>query len=232
MNKAKVLIVDDEERIVNTVRTYLENEGYATLQAYDGEMALEIWRREAPDLIVLDIMMPKLDGLGFCREVRKSSSVPIVVLSARSAEEDKLEGLDFGADDYITKPFSPRELVARIRALLRRFEAEPEGRKQQIKEGSLLIDIDRRLVKLWDQEVMLTATEFDILVCMASYPGRVFSREQLQYEVQGDYAEGYDSVVYSHVKNIRKKFADVTTEWSFIETVHGAGYRFNATKKA
>lgn len=231
MDKAKILIVDDEERIVNTVRTYLENEGYSTLQAYDGEAALEIWRMEAPDLVVLDIMMPKLDGLGFCREVRKRSSTPIIVLSARSEEGDKLEGLDLGADDYMTKPFSPRELVARIRALLRRLDTEPEVREKKITEGPLTIDRDRHQVRVLEQEVDLTATEFDILLCMAMNPGHVFSREELQYEVQGDYAEGYDSVVYSHVKNIRKKLAEVTTEWSFVETVHGAGYKFNATQE-
>lgn len=232
MDKAKILIVDDEKRIVRTVRTYLENEGYATLQAYDGEMALEIWRREAPDLVVLDIMMPRLDGLEFCREVRNTSSTPIIVLSARCLEEDRLAGLDLGADDYVTKPFSPRELVARIRAVLRRFESESAAGEKQIREGPLVIDIERRQVKVLEREVELTVTEFDILAHMASNSGRVFSRDQLQYEVQGDFAEGYDSVVYSHVKNIRKKLSDVSTDWSFVETVHGAGYRFNVTKKA
>lgn len=232
MDKAKILIVDDEERIVKTVRTYLENEGYSTLQAYDGEMALEIWREEAPDLIVLDIMMPRLDGLAFCREVRKTSSIPVVVLSARCQEDDRLEGLDLGADDYVTKPFSPRELVVRIRAVLRRFEPAPTVGAKQIREGPLLIDVDRRQVSVIEHEVRLTVTEFDLLAHMAANPGRVFSRDQLQFEVQGENADGYDSVVYSHVKNIRKKLSDATNEWSFVETVHGVGYRFNATKKA
>jgi DNA-binding response OmpR family regulator len=231
MNKAKILIVDDEERIVNTVRAYLENEGYLTLPAYDGEMALEIWRREGPDLVVLDIMMPRLDGLGFCREVRKTSATPIIVLSARSAEEEKLAGLDLGADDYLTKPFSPRELVARIRALLRRFDAPAETQERPVVEGPLVIDRDRHRASVENREVMLTATEFAILACMATYPERVYSKEQLLVEVQGDYSETYDSAIYSHVKNLRRKLADAAEEWSFIETVHGAGYRFNARKK-
>ena len=232
MAKAKILIVDDEERIVRTVQAYLENDGYETILAYDGETALEIWRREAPDLVVLDIMMPRLDGLGFCREVRKTSALPIIVLSARSAEEDKLEGLDLGADDYVTKPFSPRELVARIRAVLRRFESEPESEGKQIREGPLVIDIETRQVRLLEQNVNLTMTEFDIFAYLASNPGRVSDRIQLQQAVHGGLPAGYDSVVYSHIKNIRKKLDEVTTEWSFIETVHGAGYRFNAAKKA
>jgi DNA-binding response OmpR family regulator len=230
MGKARVLIVDDETRIVNTVKAYLENEGYETLLAYDGEMALDIWRSHQPDIVVLDIMMPRLDGLGFCREVRKRSPVPIIVLSARSAEDDKLESLGLGADDYMTKPFSPRELVARIRAVLRRFEPEESDTGGEITQGPLVIDIRRHRVTLLDCEVSLTATEFDFLAHMATDPGRVFSKDRLQFEVQGDCAEGYDSVVYSHIKNIRKKLSDVSSDWSFIETVHGAGYRFNATK--
>jgi DNA-binding response OmpR family regulator len=229
--KAKILIVDDEARIVKTVQAYLENEGYETLAAYDGEAALEIWRRESPDLVVLDIMMPKLDGLGFCREVRKTSATPIIILSARSAEEDKLAGLDLGADDYITKPFSPRELVARIRALQRRLGAAGEARERPIAEGPMNIDRGRRRVTVEEQEVVLTATEFDILALMASHPEQVYSKEQLLLEVQGDSSEAYDSAIYSHIKNLRRKLAGTAVGWSFIETVHGAGYRFNAGKK-
>ena len=217
--KARILIVDDEKRIVNTIRKYLENDGYETLVAYDGTAALETWKREQPDLVVLDILMPKMDGLGFCREVRKESTTPIIVLSAKSSEFDKLRGLDLGADDYVTKPFSPRELVSRVHAVLRRVDAPQTADERPIVEGPLIIDKDKHKVELLEVVVPLTATEFGILRFLASQPGCVFSRET------------YDVTIYSHIKNLRKKLAQIANEWSFIETVHGAGYRFNAKEK-
>ncbi len=229
--KARILIVDDEKRIVNTIRKYLENDGYETLVAYDGTAALETWKREQPDLVVLDILMPKMDGLGFCREVRKESTTPIIVLSAKSSEFDKLRGLDLGADDYVTKPFSPRELVSRVHAVLRRVDAPQTADERPIVEGPLIIDKDKHKVELLEVVVPLTATEFGILRFLASQPGCVFSRERLLEAVERDSGETYDGTIYSHIKNLRKKLAQIANEWSFIETVHGAGYRFNAKEK-
>ncbi len=230
--KARILIVDDEKRIVNTVRKYLENDGYEALVAYDGAAALETWKREQPDLVVLDILMPKLDGLGFCREVRKKSTTPIIVLSAKSSEFDKLQGLDLGADDYVTKPFSPRELVSRVHAVLRRVDAQQATDERPIVEGPLVIDKVKHKVELLDVVVPLTATEFGILQFLASQPGCVFSRERLLEAVERDSGDTYDGTIYSHIKNVRKKLARITDDWSFIETVHGAGYRFNAKEEA
>ena len=231
MAEEKILIVDDEKKIVKLVRAYLEKEGYATIGAYDGKAALELWRRERPDLVVLDILMPEVDGLEFCREVRKSSTTPIIMLSAKSGETDKLVGLELGADDYVTKPFSPRELVARIRAVLRRHDLASGGEEIPIAEGPLVIHRDRHLVSVNGEEVQLTPTEFSMLASLASSPGRVFSRGQLIRSVQGDFFEGYERTVDTHIKNIRKKIGRNATDWSFIETVYGVGYRFQAKKE-
>jgi DNA-binding response OmpR family regulator len=229
--KEKILIVDDEQRIVELVRAYLEKEGYTTIEASDGEVALGLWRKEKPDLVVLDILMPQLDGLEFCREVRKESNTPIIILSARSQEEDRLVGLELGADDYVVKPFSPRELVARVRAVLRRQNQEEGGEEPPIVEGPLIINGEKRLVEMDGEEIQITATEFDILKTLASYPGRVYSRGQLIGSAQGEYHESNDRTVDAHIKNIRKKLGEKAVGWSFIETVYGVGYRFQAKKK-
>ena len=230
--KEKILIVDDEQRIVELVKAYLEKEGYLTIEASDGEAALELWRKEKPDLVVLDILMPQVDGLEFCREVRKESSTPIIILSARTQEEDRLEGLDLGADDYVTKPFSPRELVARVRAVLRRRNQKEGGEEPPIIEGPLVIDGKKHLVEVNGEGVPLTATEFDMLETLASYPGRVYSRGQLIASEQGASYNSYDRTVDAHIKNIRRKLGEKAVDWSFIETVYGVGYRFQAKKKA
>ena len=232
MGKQKILIVDDEKKMVKLVRAYLEKEGYDTVEAYNGKAALEMWRRERPDLVVLDIMMPEVDGLEFCREVRRSSTTPIIMLSAKSEETDKLVGLELGADDYVTKPFSPRELVARIRAVLRRHDLASGGEERPIAEGPLVIHKDRHRVEVNEEEVPLTPTEFGMLASLASSPGRVFSRGQLIKSVQGDFFEGYERTVDTHIKNIRKKVGQQAADWSFIETVYGVGYRFQAKKEA
>jgi DNA-binding response OmpR family regulator len=229
--KEKILIVDDERRIVELVKAYLEKEGYVTVEASDGEAALELWRAQKPDLVVLDILMPQVDGLEFCREVRKESNTPIIILSAKTQEEDRLEGLELGADDYVTKPFSPRELVARVRAVLRRRNQEEGGEKPPIIEGPLVIDGKKRLVEVGGEEVPLTATEFDILKALASYPGRVYSRGQLTGSEQGAYNNSRERAVDAHIKNIRKKLGEKAVDWSFIETVYGVGYRFQAKKQ-
>jgi len=229
--KKKILIVDDERKIVDLVKAYLEKEGYTTIDASNGEAALQLWRKEKPDLVVLDILMPQVDGLEFCREVRKESNTPIIILSARTQEEDRLTGLELGADDYVTKPFSPRELVARVRAVLRRLDTEGGAEKPPIIEGSLVINGEKRLVEVDGEEVSLTATEFDILETLASYPGRVYSRGQLTGSEQAAYDNNYDRTVDAHIKNIRKKLGEKAVGWSFIETVYGIGYRFQAKKQ-
>jgi len=229
--KEKILIVDDEQRIIKLVKAYLEKEGYSTIEASDGEVALALWRKEKPDLVILDILMPQVDGLEFCREVRKESNAPIIILSARTQEEDRLTGLELGADDYVTKPFSPRELVARVRAVLRRRNQEEEGEQPPIIEGPLVINGEKRLVEVDGEDVQLTATEFDILETLASCPGRVYSRGQLVGSEKAGHHESNDRTVDAHIKNIRKKLGEKAVGWSFIETVYGIGYRFQAKKQ-
>ena len=226
----KILVVDDEKKLAGLVKAYLEKEGYQVVVAYDGETALELFRQESPDLVVLDIMLPGLDGLEFCRRVRQESRAPIIMLSARAEELDKVVGLEVGADDYVTKPFSPRELVARVRAVLRRGRIESPGEPAMVR-GPLLIDRGRRAVQVEEEEVSLTATEFDMLAGLAERPGQVFNRQQLLSLSQGDYFEGYERTVDTHVKNIRRKLREKAGDWDFVETVHGVGYRFNAKKK-
>lgn len=230
MREEKVMIVDDEKDIVDFVRAYLEKEGYPTIEAYDGESALRLWREQRPDLIVLDVLMPNLDGLEICREVRKESRVPIIILSARSEEEDRLCGLDLGADDYMVKPFSPRELVARIRSVLRRRKIVAEEEKV-IAEGPLTIDRESHQVRIGDEEIPLTAMELKVLAVMASSPGRVFSREEILEHALGEDHDGYDRNIDTHIKNIRRKIRKKADEWNFIETVYGIGYRFKAKKR-
>jgi DNA-binding response OmpR family regulator len=230
MKEEKIMIVDDEKDIVDFVVAYLAKEGYPTVEAYDGETALRLWREEKPDLIVLDILMPRLDGLAFCQEVRKDSSVPIIILSARSEEDDRIGGLEIGADDYMVKPFSPRELVARIRAVLRRHK-ESSGEKGSLIVGPMVIDSGSHLVKVNDEEVTLTPMELSILTALATHPGQVLSREKMIALAQGDLYNGYDRNIDTHIKNIRNKIAKKAEGWSFIETVYGVGYRFQVKKK-
>lgn len=229
--REKILIVDDEKKMVKILKTALDNEGYVTVEAYDGEAALERWRQERPDLVVLDVLMPRMDGFEFCRRVRETSDTPIIILSAKTEELDKLEGLGLGADDYMTKPFSPRELVARIRALLRRFETRRDAAEQRIAIGPLVIDIEKHLVEIDGLEVSITPTEFSLLLTLASHPERVFSRRELIESAQGEFFDGYERTVDAHIGNMRKKLASNAGDWSFIETVYGVGYRFKAEKK-
>lgn len=227
---AKILIVDDEKKMVSLIGAYLEREGFESIAAYDGENGLELFGRESPDLVVLDILMPGLDGYQFCAEVRKDSNVPIIIVSAKSEETDKIVGLELGADDYVTKPFSPRELVARVRAVLRRHQMSSDDRGGPIVEGPLIIDPEKRAVGVAGETVRLTPTEFDLLVVLASRPGRVYERRQLIELVQGDYFEGYERTVDTHVKNMRKKLGEKAKDWNFIETVYGVGYRFSSKR--
>jgi two-component system, OmpR family, alkaline phosphatase synthesis response regulator PhoP len=224
-----VLVVDDERNLVELIQGYLEREGYAVLTAFDGPAALDLARTRRPDLIVLDLMLPGLDGVEVCRRLRRFSDAYVLMLTARAEEVDKIVGLAVGADDYLTKPFSPRELVARVKALLRRPRAagplaEPETPPPR-KFGELVIDEARHEVTRRGDVVPLTAREFSLLLALASHPGRVFTRAQLLERVWGD--EYYDAhVVDVHVGNLRKKLEDDPARPRFVETVRGVGYRF------
>ena len=225
-----VLVVDDEQRLRDLVRSYLEREGYSVLVAADGVNALELARREAPDLVVLDIMLPGLDGLEVCRRLRTFSDAYVLMLTAKAEEIDRIIGLEVGADDYLTKPFSPRELVARVRAMLRRprgGNAAPEQPATIQRFDDLAIDESRHEVTVAGQLVPLTPLEFKLLTTLAAYPGRVFTRDQLLEQVWGPNYFGDDHVVDVHVGNLRKKLADRAAS-RYIETVRGVGYRFAA----
>jgi len=221
----KILVVDDEARIVKLVRDYLERAGFAVLTAGDGETALTMARRERPDLIVLDLMLPGVDGLDVCRRLRQESGVPIIMLTARVEETDRIVGLELGADDYVTKPFSPGELVARVRATLRRARGEV-GQATVIRAGDVELDTATLSAAVAGQPVDLTPTEFELLATLARYPGRIWSREQLLEAVHGVAFESYDRSVDSHIKNIRRKIEPDPRRPRYIQTVYGVGYRF------
>ncbi len=218
----KVLVVDDDTKTVELVKLYLSRDSYRVLTAYDGIEALRLAREGHPDLIVLDLMLPGMDGLEVCRTLRAESDVPIIMLTARTTDEDKLTGLGLGADDYVTKPFSPRELVLRIKAILRRKEIPSEGMKI-IQIDDLLIDIDRHQVSVKKKPLPLTSTEFKLLVELVSNKGRVQTRERLLDKVWGYTYEGYARTVDTHIRRLREKLG---TAGDLIETIRGVGYRF------
>ena len=220
-----ILIVDDEARIVKLVRDYLERAGFEVLAAHDGEAALTLARVEQPDLIVLDLMLPGVDGLDVCRRLRQESGVPIIMLTARVEEADRIVGLELGADDYVTKPFSPGELVARVRATLRRVQGQM-GPATVIRAGDLELDTAALTATVAGEPVDLTPTEFQLLATLARQPGRIFSREQLLEAVHGIAFDGYDRSVDSHVKNLRRKIEPDPRQPRYIHTVYGVGYRF------
>jgi two-component system, OmpR family, alkaline phosphatase synthesis response regulator PhoP len=224
-----ILVVDDETQIVEICRDYLTAAGFAVLTATDGTRGLAVARHERPDLIVLDLMLPGMDGLDVCRELRRDSgglaAVPIIMLTARVEESDKLVGLELGADDYMTKPFSPRELVARVRTVLRRV-GEPQTQADWVRAGDLTLDRTRYRVVLADREVDLTPTEFEILATLAGSPGRIFSRAQLLTAVRGVAFESYERAIDSHIRNLRRKIEPPDAEPRYIITVHGVGYKF------
>lgn len=224
MPNEKILVVDDEPKIVELVRLYLEREGYRVSVAGDGRAALAAFRRESPNLVVLDLMLPELDGREVCRTIRRESAVPIIMLTARSEETDKLIGLELGADDYVTKPFSPRELVARVRAVLRRAGA-PAAPEEAISLGELYIDLARHEARCADRPLELTATEFKLLAALAQNPGRVLSRQRLLDLARGEDYEGLERTIDSHIKNLRLKLAPPGKPGCRIATVRGVGYR-------
>ncbi|MFC1917675.1 response regulator [Chloroflexota bacterium] len=223
----KILVVDDEKRIVDILKAYLERESYTVIAAYDGRTALALARQQSPDLIILDLMLPEISGWDVCRELRKESNVPIIMLTAREDTTDKIIGLELGADDYVAKPFDPKEIVSRVRAVLRRSEGEATT-KGILKVGDIIIDTEKRLVRRGDQNVELTPIEFEILRVMAASPGRVYSRMLLLDKIQGDAYEGYERTVDSHVKNLRKKLEVDPEHPAYITTVYGVGYKLEA----
>ena len=222
----KILVVEDEPKIIQLTQDYLENAGFSVMSANDGERAMTLIQVEQPDLVVLDLGLPGMDGLDVCRLIRKKSNLPIIMLTARDDEADKLVGLELGADDYITKPFSPKELVARVRSVLRRSELAQEAR-EVISVGDVTLDLPRMRVTVGDDEIELTATEFQLLQALASQPGRIFTRSQLLDAVHGVAIESYERAIDAHIKNIRRKLEPVPREPRYIQTVYGVGYRFN-----
>lgn len=223
----KILVVDDEERLVSLVKSYLTQEGFRVVTAKNGREALFIARYEKPDLIILDIMMPEMDGYEFIRHHHKERETPVILLTAKIEEGDKVIGLELGADDYVTKPFSPRELTARIRAVLRRVgKTAPEP--DILRVADITLDRGAHFVKVNDQMVDLTRSEFDLLAAFMSAPGRTFSRLDLLDRLQGTAYEGYERTIDVHVKNLRAKIEADSRNPVYIETVYGVGYRFSS----
>jgi two-component system, OmpR family, alkaline phosphatase synthesis response regulator PhoP len=223
----KILVVDDEQKIVQLVRDYLERAGFQVLTAGNGKTALATVRAEKPDLVILDLGLPEMDGLDVTRTLRRDSNLPILMLTARSEETDKLIGLELGADDYITKPFSPREVVARVRVIFRRMENLSQAGVEVFRAADLTLDVPRMRVTAENRELEeLTPTEFELLVAMARHPGRVFTRSQLLDTVHGVAFESYERAIDAHIKNIRHKIEVTPSEPRYILTVYGVGYRF------
>ncbi|MCD4801594.1 MAG: response regulator transcription factor [Anaerolineales bacterium] len=220
-----ILVVDDEPKIVQLARDYLEKSGFKVLTSGDGQQALVITRQEHPDLIVLDLMLPGMDGLDVCRAIRRESDVPIIMLTARAEETDQLIGLELGADDYITKPFSPRALVARVRALLRRTQGNLL-QQETVRVGDLELDLQRKQLCLKGEIIHLTRSEFLLLETLAKHPGQPLSREQLLEKLHGVVFDGVDRSVDSHIKNLRRKIEPDPADPIYIQTVYGFGYKF------
>ena len=224
---SKVLIVEDDPDTAKLVGLYLQRDGHKVMSAADGLEGLRLAREARPDLVVLDLMLPRLDGIEVCRALRTESEVPIVMVTARVEEEDRLQGLDLGADDYVSKPFSPRELASRVRAVLRRTirDASQKG-PAEVKHGEVTVDLHRRSVNVKGEKASLTPTEFRLLVMLIKEPGRTFSREQIIDQVFGYDFDGFDRTVDAHVANVRRKIRS-NGESKYIRTVYGVGYRFS-----
>jgi DNA-binding response OmpR family regulator len=220
-----IMVVDDEKRLVSLLESYLDQEGFRVVKASNGREALYLARQEKPDLIVLDIMMPEMDGYEFMRLHRKERNTPIILLTAKVEDDDKVIGLELGADDYVTKPFRPRELLARIRAVLRRV-GETEPIAEVLRSSDITLDREGHTVKIGDEYVDLTPSEFDLLATLMSAPGRTFSRLDLLDRIQGTAYEGYERTIDVHIKNLRSKIEPDTRSPRYIMTVYGVGYRF------
>lgn len=221
-----ILVVDDEAKIVRLAQDYLEQAGFRVLSAADGITAVAAARREKPDLIVLDLNLPGKDGLDVCRTIRRDSDVPIIMLTARDEETDRLIGLEIGADDYITKPFSPRELVARVRVVFRRVKGEVR-QSDVIRAGELEIDLNGHNVLLAKKPIHLTPSEFTLLTTLVQHPGQVFSRDQLLEKLYGMAADSFARSIDAHIKNLRQKLEDDPANPRYIVTLYGIGYKFN-----
>jgi len=225
---AKILVVDDDKKIVELVTAYLKRDGYHVLAAYDGQQAIDLARHKQPDLIILDLALPQVDGMDVCRVLRAESNVPIIMLTARTTEDDKLTGLGLGADDYVTKPFSPRELVARVRTVLRRV-GEKESGPPEVRFGNVVMDFVRHEVRMSGQAVSLTPTEFRLLEVLVKEPGKAFKRLELLEQVCGYEYEGLERTIDAHVKNLRKKIEPEPGYPRYVVTVPGVGYRFEGS---
>ena len=222
----KILIVDDDRKTVDLLRLYLEKDGYQVLAAHDGRQALDLTRQRRPDLIVLDLMLPNVDGLDVCRILRAESATPIIMLTARTTEDDKLLGLDLGADDYITKPFSPREVVARVRVVLRRAGEERAKGPESVRFRDLAVDFVSHTARMRGEPLRLTPKEFKLLEMLVKQPGRAWSRLELLEQVFGFDYEGFERTVDVHVMNLRKKIERDPARPEYIQTVYGVGYKF------
>ena len=225
MTMATILVIEDEPELVKVLRSYLEQAGFSVISASRGDTGLSIWERKRPDIVLLDLNMPGMDGLDVAREIRRKGDTPIIMLTARVEETDELVGLELGADDYIAKPFSPKLVVARVRALLRRSEAAPNT-PSILRIVDLEIDLESHSIQRDEVSLELTPTEFNLLVVLASQPGRVFSRLQLLEATQGTTYEGYERTIDAHIKNLRSKLEIDPKNPHYIETVFGVGYRF------
>ena len=221
-----ILVVEDEPKISELLQLYLEKEGYRVVKASDGASALDAFRRREPHLVILDLNLPSIDGLEVCRQIRRNSCTPIIMLTARDEEVDKLIGLELGADDYVTKPFSPREVVARVRAVLRRVTAAQRETDEVLRAGDLTLDVARHQARMGGRELDLTPTEFRLLEVLMRHPGRVFTRLQLLDMVQGEAFEGYERTIDAHIKNLRQKIEPDPQHPAFVLTVYGVGYKF------
>jgi DNA-binding response OmpR family regulator len=221
-----VLVVDDEPKIVQIASDYLNHAGFSVITAYDGKSALEKIRANKPDLIVLDLGLPGADGLDVTRETRKHSDTPIIMLTARGEESDKLIGLEIGADDYIVKPFSPKELVARARAVLRRSELKPDSKEDVIRAMDVELHVSRMRADVAGKQIELTSSEFQLLSALARQPGRIYTRAQLLDAIRGVAFESYERAIDAHIKNIRRKIEPNPRDPRYILTVYGVGYKF------
>lgn len=221
----KILLVEDETKIARTVRLYLEQDGYRVVTIQDGAQAMPAFRHERPDLVILDLMLPHVDGLEICRQIRHESGAPIIMLTARTEEMDRLIGLELGSDDYITKPFSPREVVARVKAVLRRSRGQVQP-PHILRAGDLEVDMEQHIAAFHGEPLELTPNEFEILSVLAHHPGRVFTRLQLLEAIQGVAYEGYERSIDQHIKNLRAKLGDDARNPHYILTVFGVGYKF------
>ena len=221
----KILLIEDETKIARVVRLYLEQASYQVVTVQDGALAMPAFRHERPDLVILDLLLPNVDGWKLCRQMRQESGVPIIMLTARNEETDRILGLELGADDYMTKPFSPREVVARVRAVLRRSQGLVKPART-LRAGDVAVDLERRAVDVDGRSLDLTPMEFDLIAAFVRHPGQVFTRLQL-LEQLGDVAyEGYERAIDQHIKNLRGKLGDNARNPRYIATVYGVGYRF------